>query len=145
MVNKKRNSYVVHGLLYNKAMSRIIALSIRWVPAILIMTVIFFFSSIPANVMPDFGLVDIIVKKSGHAIGFGLLALAYNYGLSEFILLRNPARVIIALVLTALYAFGDEFHQSFVPGRQPAITDIMIDLLGSGLALIAGWWISRKK
>ena len=34
-----------------------------------------------------------------------------------------------------LVAASDEFHQSFVPGRTPAVRDVGIDLLGALLAL----------
>jgi VanZ family protein len=40
-----------------------------------------------------------------------------------------------ALFFSALYASSDEFHQSFVPGRQPAVTDVMIDTAGAAVGL----------
>ena len=38
--------------------------------------------------------------------------------------------------MAVLYSATDEFHQSFTPGRHPAVTDVMIDALGSAAALI---------
>jgi VanZ family protein len=35
-----------------------------------------------------------------------------------------------------LYSATDEFHQSFTPGRHPAVTDVMIDAIGAAVALI---------
>ena len=99
------------------------------------MAVIFGFSSIPSKEMPNFGLLDYLVKKGGHALGYGLLALAYLYGL------KGEAKNIVSQLLfmawsmAALFSATDEFHQSFVPGRYPAVTDVLIDSLGAAVAL----------
>ena len=85
--------------------------------------------------MPDFGWVDYIVKKGGHALGYGLLALAYLYALkggSKDILSRW---FFLAWGMAVLFSTTDEFHQSFVPGRHPAVTDVLIDSLGAAVAL----------
>ena len=55
---------------------------LRWLPAALIMVVIFGFSSIPSKEMPSFGLWDLVVKKGAHMLVYGLLALAYWYGIA---------------------------------------------------------------
>ena len=109
------------------------------------MAAIFSFSSIPSTEMPNFGLVDFLVKKGGHALGYGLLALAYLRGLmgerSEIL----SHQLFIAWVLATLYSATDEFHQSFVPGRHPAITDVMIDSFGAAVALILTGKYYKKK
>jgi VanZ family protein len=62
-------------------MSGILAFIRRWLPAISIMVTIFAFSSIPSYEMPNFAWADTLVKKGGHMLGYGLLALAYMWGL----------------------------------------------------------------
>lgn len=126
-------------------MSKIISFLRRWGPAILVMTIIFGFSSIPSKEMPSFGILDYIVKKGGHAFGYGLLALSYLHGLigkSESVVKRW---YWTAWVLAVLFSVTDEFHQSFVPGRYPAVTDVMIDAFGAALALsIANRYYEQK-
>jgi VanZ family protein len=107
-----------------------------WGPAILMMVAIFAFSSVPSEEMPNFGLVDFLVKKGGHVLGYGLLALTYLYGLRGGSGQITSRRLFVAWFLTILYSATDEFHQSFVPGRHPAATDVMIDSLGAALALV---------
>jgi hypothetical protein len=103
----------------------------RWLPAIIVMAVIFGFSSIPSKEMPMFGVLDLIVKKGAHMLGYGLLALAFWYALRF-----DRRRWWLALLLAVLYALSDEFHQSFVPGRHPSLVDaLLIDGSGAGLAL----------
>ena len=100
------------------------------------MAAIFAFSSIPSMEMPRFGLMDFLIKKGGHALGYGLLALTYLRGLKGERREVVPRRLFVAWLLATLYSATDEFHQSFVPGRHPAVTDVMIDSIGAALGLI---------
>ena len=36
----------------------------------------------------------------------------------------------------SLYGATDEYHQSFVPGRTMSVSDLMVDLIGAGAALL---------
>jgi VanZ family protein len=108
----------------------------RWFPALLVMLAIFSFSSRPASSLPDFLGWDYFIKKTGHMIGYGLLALSYFHLLNY-----NRERYWLAWLMAMLYALTDEFHQSFVPGRGASIYDVIIfDNLG---AIIALWIYSR--
>jgi VanZ family protein len=98
------------------------------------MSVIFYLSSLPSSDIPDFGWIDMLVKKSGHAAGFGALALAFAYGLAG----RRPGKqkLILAWGLTVTYALTDEFHQSFVLTRNASGVDVVIDSIGAAVALL---------
>jgi VanZ family protein len=111
---------------------KIFAGILRWIPAILVMAVIFGFSSIPSQEMPSFGFWDLAVKKGAHMLGYGLLALMYWNGLHF-----DRRRVWLALLLTVIYAVTDEFHQSYVPGRHPSWVDALI-IDGGGAAIALG-------
>ena len=106
----------------------------RWGPAILIMGLIFTASSSAGSDIPDFGVMDFIAKKGGHLVGYALLGAAYLHGL---IWRRtvSRSRLFIAGILVVLYAVSDEWHQSFTPGRHPALTDIIIDAVGGILGI----------
>lgn len=98
------------------------------------MLVIFLFSGQPGSEVPTFDWADRIIKKGGHMIGYGLLALSY-WRAFDF----KEEKRWIAWLLAVLYAVMDETHQSFVPGRNSAIWDVIIfDNFG---ALIALWFI----
>jgi VanZ family protein len=113
---------------------------LRWLPALAVMLVIFGFSSIPSREMPSFGLLDLVVKKGSHMLGYGLLVLACWYGL------RFEKRLWwLALVMVVLYAMTDEFHQSFVPGRHPSWVDVLgFDGGGAALALLIFYWVRKR-
>jgi VanZ family protein len=112
-----------------------------WLPAVLVMLAIFGFSSIPSNELPNFGSGDLIVKKGGHVLGYGLLALAYWVGLHF-----DKRRWWLALLFAILYAASDEFHQSFVPGRHSSWVDALV-IDGGGAAAAVGlvYWLREKK
>lgn len=110
-------------------MKKIFAIVPRWLPALILMIVIFAFSSRTSNELPNFGGWDYFVKKSAHGIGYGLLALSYLHALPN----RNYK---LAWFLAVLYSLTDEFHQSFVPGRRASLIDVFVfDNLGAIVAL----------
>jgi VanZ like family len=99
----------------------------RWGPAILLMALIFLFSSLPSTVIPSFGRFDFSIKKLGHMLGYALLAPAYLRGIGK----KGSAEIAVAWIMSIMYAFTDETHQAFVPGRSSSIIDIGIDGLGA--------------
>lgn len=110
----------------------------KWLPALLTMAVIFWFSSRPSNELPNFGLVDRIIKKSGHVSEYAVLAFWVWYALD----FRSDRRWLVWLI-AILYAATDEYHQSFVRGRFPSVWDVIVfDNVG---ALISLWVAQRYK
>jgi len=107
----------------------------RWAPALGMMSLIFLASATPGSRLPDFGALDLLVKKGGHAIGYALLGLSYFYALPSR--LSTPYRVVTALLMAVLFSLSDEFHQSFVEGRTSTLRDVLIDTGGASLALFA--------
>ena len=105
----------------------------KWIPALLTMAVIYWFSSQPSNELPNFDWADKAVKKSGHVIEYAILAIWLLYALG-----MAGNRRWLAWLLAFLYAITDEFHQAFVPGRFPSVWDVLIfDNFG---ALIGLWF-----
>lgn len=106
------------------------------------MLAIFVLSAQPSHRLPNFSWADAIVKKGGHMLGYGLLALAYWHG---FGWVNGKRR--LAWLLAVLYAATDEYHQSFVNGRGASFWDVIIfDNLGALIALwLAGRFIKQKR
>lgn len=79
--------------------------------------------------------MESIIRKMAHfsiytLVGLLLMALVSTYNIKE----KN--RLIITLTTGIIYATSDEIHQSFVPGRSPMITDIVIDTMGVILGIL---------
>ncbi|NNJ94423.1 MAG: VanZ family protein [Halobacteria archaeon] len=81
-----------------------------------------------------------------------LLHLAAYFVLGFFImgaLRKSPAgyrlpQIIGVTLLTALYGLLDEYHQSFVPGRNPALGDALADLAGGLLGALFMYLLARR-
>ena len=111
----------------------------RWLAIAGWMALIFFFSSQPQlPSLPD-PLADLILKKGAHFTVYAVLAVLFRRALP-------PGRWIWALswFLAVLYATSDEWHQSFVPGRHPQLTDVLIDACGAATGLLIFWWLQRR-
>lgn len=74
--------------------------------------------------------IEHYVRKAAHMTEYFILAITvalpfYVYGLCGFPLL------LVAGIICVGFACTDEYHQSFVGGRSPAIRDVCIDSVGA--------------
>lgn len=135
-----------------------------WLPAVIIMGIIFCFSSKPAEVSGENSLaisrtiikiyeqatatpieapemtrtldrVDHIVRKTAHFMEYAVLAAAIAL---HFTLWKEGRgwRLGMPVLITALYAATDEFHQTFVPGRSGQFSDVVLDSCGAVAGVI---------
>ncbi len=114
----------------------------RWIPSLILMLAIFFFSSLPSSRIPYFGWWDLFVKKGSHMLGYAMLGLAYFYALPPR--LSTGFRWLLALIMAILFSLSDEFHQSFVQGRTSTLVDVGIDTVGAAIALTIGAYVSSN-
>lgn len=105
---------------------------INWLPALVVMTLIFILSSQPAEVVNSTVARTELVQKVGHLILFMVLSLSY---------FKATKSIKISILLTLMYAIFDEFHQSFTPGRSSSFSDIFVDMIGASISGIFLWKI----
>lgn len=110
--------------------------TMRWLPMILLMVIIFWLSSRQSDQLPDMGWADFVFKKGAHMAGYAMLGIASYWGT------RNWSS---ALIITILYAVTDEIHQAYVPTRNGQISDVLIDTTGAfiGFTLYHYWMEPR--
>ena len=79
-------------------------------------------------------IIHFCVRKAAHFIEYLVLGVLAGraFSRSSHELLRRRW-VVMALIVVVVYAFLDEYHQSFVPSRTASIYDSLIDSAG-GLA-----------
>lgn len=138
--------------------------TLRFLPALLWMGVIFYLSSQDGTASGSlsggfsdllYGLLrflriplnesalHFLLRKGAHFTAYLLLGLLYAYAL-EARTLREHLR---CLLLAFLYAASDEYHQIFVPGRSGEVRDVLIDTSGAFLGLTARslWHLFRER
>lgn len=136
---------------------------ISWALLISWMCFIFFMSHQPGNVSSNqsdlvlkifsfigielndyFGeIATFIVRKTAHFSEYFILYLL-SYNVFRYYV-KNKKYSIYLILFVALYAISDEFHQAFIPGRGPAIRDVLIDTSGGIFAYIIMNLFSRFK
>ncbi len=132
---------------------------ISWVPAVLIMILIFSYSSKPADNSNENSMkvvnrliqiyenithnsleseqraeieetLNHIVRKGAHFCEYALLAAAISF----YFLMQNivsSKRFLLSVMISFFYAATDEFHQTFVTGRTGMFKDVMLDTAGA--------------
>jgi VanZ family protein len=115
-----------------------------WLPVILFLGLIFFFSSRPTPTVSAVDWGDFLFKKTIHFFEFGTLSLLFYRVFHNTTSWTIKKVALWAIVLTVLYAVSDEFHQSFIIGRTATVRDVMIDITGAIFALISLWKLLPK-
>jgi VanZ family protein len=104
-----------------------------WLPPLVLMGVIFFFSAQP-SLDSGLGLMDDIGRKVVHFAEYALLCFLWWRALAT---VTSPGRaVLLAFLIASGYAATDEFHQSFVEGRHASALDWLIDSAGAGFVAL---------
>jgi len=109
---------------------KIISLLSLWLPVVLWMALIFHFSSGTIPVASPVYWQDFTVKKTGHMLLFGALAILIYRGLINEGMNKRKAAVL-AVFLATFYGATDEFHQMFTQGRESTVRDVFIDGIGA--------------
>lgn len=106
-----------------------------WLPLLGWMALIFYLSTQPDLPGPPDPWLMNLISNGAHFGVYATLACLWWRALSRG---RRPGGGIlgIAFVATLLYGMSDEFHQSFVPGRDASGMDLLIDAVGAAMAIV---------
>lgn len=145
-------------------MIRTILKPLSFVPALLLMYMIFSFSAQPGEVSSqvsykvsykiveaadyifDAGLeewqigewagkINFITRKLAHMTEYFALAVAVSFPLYVYGL-HGILLMLVAGLICVGFACGDEYHQAFVAGRGPSVKDVCIDSVGVFFGII---------
>ena len=101
---------------------------------------IFLFSSQPGEESSKISN-DLIIRKLGHFSEYMTLGFFSFCYLSNFFIGNNKKtdfkkNGILSFLFSVIYASSDEFHQTFVVGRDGNIVDVLIDSSGSLVGIL---------
>ena len=97
-----------------------------WLPVVAWAALIYVLSAQP-DLSTGLGTWDLVLRKLAHTVEYAILGA---------LLLRALEARTIALVAGVAYAISDEIHQSFVPGRQGSVLDVLIDSAGVAIGIL---------
>lgn len=118
----------------------------RWFSVLLWMAVIFVlstehFSSARTRVGPE--TIGFLIRKLAHWTEYFTLAFLLMRALSTNSNKLIPKRhIVLSVIVAAVYAVTDEWHQSLVPNREAKINDVALDTFG---ACCGTWFWSRVR
>ena len=105
------------------------------IPALLGTLLIICASSIPdISIVASNNSLDRTLSNLAHIPAFALLAFLW---FRAFPKTQNNKTELLLIVGLILFAISDEVHQSMIPGRTAAISDIVLDLIGIFLGFAA--------
>ena len=111
------------------------------------MALIFYLSELPGDQVSRVGPYDsaTVARLGGlrsilaHFFLFGVLAAFIQATIWSWTRFTNHSLRLAgaAIILAVLYGFLDEYHQSFVVGRQMSASDLLMNCLGAAVAAAA--------
>ncbi len=137
---------------------------VSWIPVIIVMVIIFAFSSKPADSSNESSMtvadhilsayenttqvqfdteqryqvletINNFVRKGSHFCEYALLAVTLAF---HFYIhgFTGMRLLLLSIAVSATYAATDEFHQTFIPGRSGQFRDVMIDTSGAAAGML---------
>jgi VanZ family protein len=93
------------------------------------------------------------LRKTGHFVGYGLVALTFLRAWLHTLNLHAPSSLLawrlkstsLAILSTAIVASCDEYHQTFIPSRTGSPYDVLLDTCGATVLCIFVWLICWSK
>lgn len=137
---------------------------LSWIPAVIIMGIIFYFSSRQVDTSNEssitiansilsvyenitnsgyqedvrtdiLGIINHVVRKGAHFCEYALLACSIAFHLLVWKRKRKWT-FILPVILSAIYASTDEFHQTLVQGRGGRLADVLLDTAGAATGML---------
>ena len=110
--------------------------ALAWILAMLWMAGMIYTSSLGEAATPLGGVMQMLASKLGHVLEYAVLGALLTVAVLREVPAgwpRSRALFIVAAIGLTFASF-DELRQSFVPGRGPRVTDVLLDLV----SLLAG-------
>lgn len=120
-----------------------------WLPPLAWMGLVFVLSAQPDLPHAPQPWLDRLVKKASHALAYSALAWLYLRALRHRFRPQysgpQTALRLVSFGLAVAYAISDEYHQTFVAGRNGRLSDVAVDAAGACGAMLLDWWLERRR
>jgi len=89
--------------------------------------------------------IDFTIRKTAHFTEYFIVSVLFVRWYRSCRLRVRDRALLFAWLSATLYAASDEFHQIFVPGRTPKVTDVCIDSTGALAAVLICAFLLRRR
>jgi VanZ family protein len=87
--------------------------------------------------------IQFLIRKAAHLTEYAVLAMLLLRAVRSGTRDAFARQALLVLVIAAVYAITDEFHQAFTPSRTATAHDVLIDCLGAAVGLAIYWAIRQ--
>jgi VanZ family protein len=116
-------------------------LLVRWGPLVAALAGVFYLSSLQR--VPG---ADYFWDKLLHAAGYTTISLLTLRAFHGSLTRLRPGPTAMSFAFMLLWSLSDEYHQSFVPGRDATGGDVVADMVGFAIACALLFvWSARRK
>jgi VanZ family protein len=107
-------------------------------PALVYAILILVLSSIPRSEMPDISILQ--ADKFLHFLEYAVLGVLIFRSVAELYGPKYTKSIFwVSFLFVIVFACFDEIYQSYVPGRESDILDILLDIAGATVILYFLW------
>lgn len=118
---------------------------IAWLVVALISLAIFGLSAQPHSAEFThrfFGQHNQLARQLAHIFEYAMLFAALRWAASKTLSINAHLVACLTFLACLLFALGDEWHQSFVPGRSAQLSHIGYDMIGVCVSWLV-WLVAR--
>lgn len=100
----------------------------------------------PDNISEDIvNMMEYIIRKCAHMTEYAVFGILVFYQIKLYRLFEKEwNRIVMAVICVMIYASTDEIHQLFVGGRSGRFTDVLIDMAGGFIGIMAAAFIAAR-
>jgi len=133
-------------LILFRTMKKLSNRVLHLVPMIVVMGTIFFLSHQPGDslYMPQIPCFDKIAHMTVYAMLASAVLYAFHTPSSGLKYEKAVQAGLLTILICIFYGIGDEFHQSFIPGRFVSFFDVVADTLGA-VTVCAVWFLWKRR
>lgn len=115
-----------------------------WLPVFLWGLVIFLFSSLSTTPVSQSQFLNFLFFKNLHFWEYAILLVLTFRAVKNSFKLPVWEVYLVSLLLVVVFSLTDEIHQTFVPGREGKLKDVLIDTFSAGFILVLIWkWLPK--
>lgn len=109
-------------------------LIVAWVPVALWAIFIFILSSVPGKNIPEFQIPNF--HKLVHLIEYAVLGFLLIRAFMKSVFDRSfIILALVSIIIIIFFALSDEWHQSFIPGRNCDLSTVLFDIISSAIGI----------